>query len=177
MLSWLRSTCKHTVVSLTVTHMHTHTCTYHPCLTWFKVLKNFTKLGNDCLKKINHRRSATGSWWFVCAGDLAAQLWDPLECVGRNKSYNTNFSLLMETLQYQRKEDTAWVKAEQWQVLHGKKRRWPRQPCRLSLQESLQQTPLQFENWSCVVAFENWYLLLSFTKHMIYILSANNHDG
>lgn len=77
------------------TYIHLHTAP-HP--RWFKVVKNFTKLGNDCLTKINHRRSATTSWWFVCAEGLAAQLWDSMECVGRNKSHNTNFSCINESI-------------------------------------------------------------------------------
>lgn len=102
-------------------------------------------------------------------------------------------AVLMETLQYQGKEETDWCKAEQWGVLNGKQRRWPRQLYRLTLQESLQQkNEFQFENWSCIAAFENWYLLLSFLKHRYlnakligndpestYVrrLSGNNSDG
>lgn len=183
MLSWLRSTDKHTVLSLTVTHIHTHTCTYtytyHPHPTWFKVLKNFTKLGNDCLTKINHRRSATASWWFVCAGDWAAQLWDPMECVGKNKSYNTNFSCTNGNITVSRERRHCLsqgraVTSSPWKKKEVAKTAWQTQ---LAGKLTTKKTPLQFENWSCVVAFESWYLLLSFTKHMIFILSANNHDG
>lgn len=78
-------------------HSDTHICTHlHPIPypTWFKVLKNFTKLGHDCLTKINHWRSATASWWFIYGGDLAAQRWHWMECFGTNKSYNTNLSCI-----------------------------------------------------------------------------------